>query len=203
MKLYITPHSPFSRMARMMVMESGLEDKVEQFVAQTRVVGSPYYEINPSGRVPYLIRDDGIGLEESELICAYLDQVAGTRIATAPVGDTGWEYRRLNALARSLTDAISVWLREILRPESDRSATIIEHEKERCRRLTDLWENEIDCPLMQGTINLPQLTLASGLGLEAWVPDFKWRTERPKLTSWMNRVANRPSMIATQRPDIP
>lgn len=182
----------------MMVMEAGLEGKVEQLVAQTRVAGSPYYEINPSGRVPYLIRDDGIGLEESELICAYLDRIAGTRIATVPAGDVGWEYRRLNALARSLTDGISVWLREILRPESDRSATIVEHEQERCRRLTDLWENEIDCSLMQGPINLPQLTLASGLGLETRVSDFKWRAGRPELTAWMDRIAARPSMIATQ-----
>lgn len=184
-----------------MVMEAGLEDKVEQFVAQTRLPGSPYYEINPSGRVPYLIRNDGTGIEESELVCAYLDHVAGTRIATVPDGDIGWEYRRLNALARSLTDAISVWFREILRPESDRSATIIEHETERCRRLADVWETEIDCPLMQGPINLPQLTLASGLGLEAWVPDFNWRMDRPKLTAWMDQISRRPSMVATQRPD--
>lgn len=199
MKLYVTPHSPFSRMARMMVMETGLQSEVEQFIAETRVPGSPYYDINPSGRVPYLIRDDGIGMEESELVCGYLDHVAGTRIATIPDGDDGWEYRRLTALARSLTDGISVWFREILRPESDRSATIIAHETDRCRRLADIWEDEINCPVMQGTLTLPQLTLACGLGLEAWVDDFNWRDGHPNLTAWMDRLSARPSMIATGR----
>lgn len=183
----------------MMVMETGLEAEVEQVMAQTRVPNSPYYAINPSGRVPYLVRGDGVGFEESDLVCAYLDHVAGTRITTVPDGDEGWEYRRLHALARSLTDGISVWFREILRPEAERSATIIAHEIERCRRLVDVWEEEIDCPIMQGPLTLPQLTLASGLGLEAWVDDFKWREGHPQLTKWMDHMSARPSMIATGR----
>ena len=63
MKLYITPGSPYARMARIMVLEKQLQDRVEIERAQTRMTGSPYYAINPSGRVPYLVRDDGVGLE--------------------------------------------------------------------------------------------------------------------------------------------
>ena len=63
-------------------MVPGGGQKVEVIFAQTRTAGSPYYRINPSGRVPYLVRDDGIGLEESALICAWLDQLDGQ-------GDTG------------------------------------------------------------------------------------------------------------------
>ena len=74
MKLYITPGSPYARMARIVVI---LERRVEIVAAQTRVADSPYYRINPSGRVPYLIRDDGVGLEESAVICAYLDHLDG------------------------------------------------------------------------------------------------------------------------------
>lgn len=201
MKLYYTPHSPFSRMARIAVIEAALESRVEQVVAQTRVVGSPYYDINPSGRVPYLLRDDGVGFEESELVLAYLDHIAGTTITAVPEGEAGWEYRRLTAIARSLCDAASVWFREILRLEEDRSATILAHETERCRRLTDVWEDEIGHPVMQGAINLPQITLACALGLEAWVEDFQWRDGRPGLTAWMDRMTARPSLIATARQD--
>src|SRR6266850_6374592 len=64
-KLYITPGSPYARMARIVVIEKGLSNRVEIIVAQTRRADSPYYRINPSGRVPYLVRDDGVGLEES------------------------------------------------------------------------------------------------------------------------------------------
>ena len=77
MKLYVTPGSPYARMARIVVMEKRLESRVEVIFAKTRIAGSPYYQINPSGRVPYLVRDDGVGLEESALICAWFDQLDG------------------------------------------------------------------------------------------------------------------------------
>ena len=73
MKLYITPGSPYARIARIVVLEKGLRDRVEVTAATTRSANSPYYAINPSGRVPYLVRDDGVGLEESAVICAWLD----------------------------------------------------------------------------------------------------------------------------------
>ena len=53
MKLYITPGSPYARMARIVVFEKGLNDRVETLVAKTRAPGSPYYAVNPSGRVPF------------------------------------------------------------------------------------------------------------------------------------------------------
>ena len=113
MKLYIANHSPFSRMARIMAYETGLNALVEQVVSQIRLEGSAYYQINPSGRVPYLIREDGVGLEESDLICSYFDKIAGTSIWTIPDNEEGWELRRLSALASSFTDGVSVWFREL------------------------------------------------------------------------------------------
>jgi hypothetical protein len=67
MKLYITPGSPYARIARIVVLEKQLKGRVEIVVAQTRSVDSPYYRIVPSGRVLYLVRDDGVGLEESSV----------------------------------------------------------------------------------------------------------------------------------------
>ena len=77
MKLYITYGSPYARLARIVVAEKGLESRVEILVAKTRTADSPYYQVNPSGRVPYLIDDAGIGMEDSQLICAYLDGIDG------------------------------------------------------------------------------------------------------------------------------
>ena len=68
MKLYITRISPYARLARIFVLEKGLSGSVEILEAQTRRVGSPYYEISPSGRVPYLIDDAGNGMEDSQVI---------------------------------------------------------------------------------------------------------------------------------------
>ena len=200
MKLYITPGSPYARIARIVVLEKGLESRVEVITAQTRLADSPYYRINPSGRVPYLICDDGAGLEESSVICAYLDHLDGHPAFDPPRGSLVWEARRLGALATSTLDGISVWGREITRPQNERSPTVIAHEAERSRRMANLWETEIDHPIMQGALNLAQLTLACALGLEARNPDLHWRPGHSKLCDWFGRIAARPSFTATAPP---
>jgi glutathione S-transferase len=200
MKLFITPGSPYARMARIVVFEKGLESQVEVIVAQTRIADSPYYTINPSGRVPYLVRDDGVGLEESAVICAWLDRCCGEPAFDLPAGDVAWEARRLEAVARSLVDGLSVWGREILRPEDERSPGVITHETERANRIADVWETEIDHPWMRGPLNLAQITLGCALGLEARNPGLHWRAGRPKLSDWYDRIAARPSFARTAPP---
>ena len=200
MKLYITPGSPYARIARVVVLEKGLESEVEIIVAQTRLADSPYYRINPSGRVPYLIRDDGVGLEESIVICAYLDHLDGNPAFDLPAGELEWEARRLEALARSMLDGLAVWSREILRPQDERSPAVLQHEAQRSQRMADLWEAEINHPLLRGTLNLAQITLACALGLEARIPDLHWRPGHPTLCDWFGRIAARPSFAATAPP---
>jgi glutathione S-transferase len=199
-KLYVTPGSPYARIARIVVLEKGLESRVEIVVAQTRRADSPYYSVNPSGRVPYLIRDDGIGLEESSVISAYLDHLDGTPAFDLPTGDEGWETRRLEASARSMLDGLAVWGREILRPEDERSPTVLQHEAQRSRRMADLCEAQIDNALMRGALNMAQITLGCALGLEARIPDFRWRPGHPKLCDWFAQIAARPSFTATAPP---
>ena len=200
MQLYITPGSPYARIARIVVIEKGLEQRVEIVPARTRLADSPYYAINPSGRVPYLVRDDGVGMEESAVIVSYLDQLDGRPRFDLPSGEAGWEARRRGALATSLIDGLSVWGREIARPTDEQSSTVIRHEAERARRMVELWEREIAHPHMQGDLNLAQITLGCALGLDARNPDFRWRAGHPRLSEWYDRVAARPSFAATAPP---
>ncbi len=200
MKLYITPASPYARIVRIVILEKDLGSRIEIIPAQTRLADSPYYRINPSGRVPYLIRDDGVAMEESALICAWLDHLDGKPVFDLPRGDEAWEPRRLQALATSITDGIAVWSREIARAPAERSPTLLQHEAERSRRMAALWETEIEHPWMNGELNMAQITLACGLGLEARNPDLQWRPDHPKLSAWFDRLSARPSFAATAPP---
>jgi glutathione S-transferase len=200
MKLYITPGSPYARMARIVVLEKKLESRVEIVFAKTRAAGSPYYAINPSGRVPYLVRDEGAGMEESALICDYLDRLDGRPAFELPSGSAGLEARRLEALARSLLDGLAVWGRELARPSGERSPGVIAHETERARRMVDLWEKEIGHAHMRGALNMAQMTLGVALGLELRNPDFLWRPGHPQLAAWYNPLATRASFVATAPP---
>ena len=197
MKLYITPGSPYARIVRIVILEKGLQDRVEIIVAQTRLANSPYYGINPSGRVPHLVRDDGVGMEESAFICDYLDRLSGSSAPDICAHVEEWEARRLEALARSMLDGLAVWSRELARPRNEQSPTVITHERARSERMADLWEREIDRPWMHGPLDMAQITLGCALGLEARIAAFRWRDGRPKLKAWYEPIAARPSFLAT------
>jgi glutathione S-transferase len=75
MKLYQTYTSPFPTRVRLCLYVKGLEPEIIEppgFHATTESKGD-YLSINPIGRVPALITDDGRALPESEVICEYLE----------------------------------------------------------------------------------------------------------------------------------
>jgi glutathione S-transferase len=203
MKLHITPGSPYARMARIVVLEKGLADKVEVVLAKTRTPDSPYYRINPSGRVPFLELDDGKGFEDSPLICLYLDQLDGKPSLHPENGRAGLEMRRLEAMARSMLDGLSVWGREIIyRTEEMRSKMILDHEAARAMRMADAFETEMANPVLSGPLNIAQITLGcavNGPGAPKLCGQ-DWRATHPKLAAWAEKIAARPSFAATVPP---
>src|SRR5246127_4901403 len=140
MKLYVTYGSPYARPAR--------------------IPGSPYYQINPSGRVPYLVDGSGVGMEDSQLICAYLDGLDGKPRFHGAARASDWGYLRLEFAARSMCDGIAVWGREMVRPEHERSPTTLAHEAARTQRMADFFEDRVTDPLMQGSPGMAHLMLA-------------------------------------------
>ena len=195
MQLYVTLTSPYARLARIMVLEKGLGDRVEIVVAKTRMRDSPYYRINPSGRVPYLVDDAGIGMEDSQNICAYLDGLDGKPRFHPQRED--WDHQRLEARARSMCDGIAVWAREMARPESERSPTTLAHETARTDRLADLFDRDVIHPLLQGPPLMAHLVLAVAVefALKRGLGDLK--AGRPKLATWIEPISAVPSMRAT------
>lgn len=205
MKLHITPTSPYARIARAAIIEHGLDDRIEVVTARTREPGSPYYEISPSGRVPFLERDDGPGLEETDLICAYLDAMSDRPPLLRRPEEADWQAGRLHALARSFLDGLAVWIREMRRPENERSPTILAHEAARADRMLDLWEGEIGTPLMQQGLIQPELTvthltLYCALDAARQMMGADALASRPALAAWHARLGDRPSLIATRPP---
>ena len=99
MKLHVTLTSPYARKARVAIIEHRLQDDVEVLVAKTRQKDSPYYQIAPSGRVPFLELADGRSLEESDSICAYFDAIGHGPPLSYGLATDDWEYARLHGLA--------------------------------------------------------------------------------------------------------
>lgn len=197
MELFVTKNSPYARIVRVVTYELGIKNSITVSHAKTRQIDSPYYTINPSGRVPYLIPDDGIGMEGTDSICEYLCTVSKSSLWSYPDGDDGWTLRRLHSLAHSSLEGLSVWLRETHRLKNEQSPTIIEHERVRAYRLLNEWERLITDPLMSGELNRAQIILFCALRIEKFLPGFEWRGSHPNLRAYMNRLAKRSSFIQT------
>lgn len=200
MKLYVTLTSPYARLGRILVLEKALEDRVDVIEAKTRVANSPYYQINPSGRVPYLIDDKGVGMEDSQIICAYLDSLDGKPRFHNPQRQTDWTYQRLEFAARNMCEGICVWLREMYRPENERSPTVLAHEAARGQRMADMFEQRVADPLMEDGPNMARLILAVALDAAARRGFGNLTTGRPQLAAWMHAMSELPSMQRTAPP---
>ena len=200
MQLYVTYGSPYARLARIVVVEKGLKDRVEIIEAKTRMKDSPYYQINPSGRVPYLVDDTGVGMEDSHLICAYLDSLDGKPRLHDPLLENDWAYRRLEASARSMCEGICVWVRQMHLPECERSSTVLAHEVARSQRMASFFEDRVPDPPMQGTPRMAHLILAVSVDMARKRGFGDLTAGRPQLATWVRRISDLPGMRATALP---
>ena len=77
MKLHYSTRSPFVRKVMIFAHEVGLAGRIELIrtpVAMTQA-NRDLLRINPIGKIPALITDDGMVLYDSTVICEYLDSL--------------------------------------------------------------------------------------------------------------------------------
>lgn len=194
-QLWITPTSPYARLARIVVREKGLGDAVKERNARTRERGSPFYAVNPSGRVPCLVLPDGTVMEDSALICDWLDECDGHPRFARPEGADRWDFAMAEARARAFLDGLSVWVRELKRPEDERSPGVIAHEAERAIRLLAIWEANADNRWLTGDLNHVQMALIAALDTLGRLDDPP--AIGPHLAAWHARISTRPSIAET------
>lgn len=76
MRLYQTYLSPFPSRVRLLLYAKGLDFEIVEppgFHGDPRPKGE-YLDVNPIGRIPTLVLDDGTVIPESEVICEFLEE---------------------------------------------------------------------------------------------------------------------------------
>jgi len=99
MKLYQTYLSPFPTRVRLMIYVKGLDVEIIEPARfhESAESKEEFKRINPIGRIPCLVLDDGRVLAESEVICEYLED-AFPEPATLPTDP--WDRARVRVLSR-------------------------------------------------------------------------------------------------------
>ena len=75
MKLYDQQFAPNPRRVRIFMAEKGIECETVQInIVEGENLSEDYLSVNPRGRLPALVLDDGTVLDESLAICRYLEE---------------------------------------------------------------------------------------------------------------------------------
>ncbi|MBC8339593.1 MAG: glutathione S-transferase N-terminal domain-containing protein [Rhodospirillales bacterium] len=196
MKLRFSPASPYVRKVSVTLVETGLDDNVEKVLTNVWDEKTDIGNVNPLGKVPTLILEDGQVLYDSPVICEYLDSLHdGDKLFPAS-GAERWKALRLQALGDGMTDAGIAWLLETRRPEEFRYDKWIGRQTAVVLRAMDALENNLE---NLGTgFGIGQIAVACSLGwLDFRFPDLGWRDDRPGLADWFTTVSDRPSMEKT------
>lgn len=199
-KLHTSPASPFGRKVMVVLHETGQLERVERRDASlTPLAPDPaVVAANPLGKIPCLELDDGTALFDSRVICEYLDGLHDGPRLLPEAGPDRFRVLCLQALGDGILDAaVGLRYETFLRPESLRWPDWIAAQKLKITRALDRLEQETSG--LAGRIDLGTLTIACALGyLDFRFAAERWRDGRPQLASWYERIAARPSLLATE-----
>ncbi|HEV2675938.1 MAG TPA: glutathione S-transferase family protein [Aliidongia sp.] len=199
MKLYYQTHSPYARKVLVLAHEAGLADRLQVVHHETSPTqrNDEVFAVNPLGKVPVLVLDDGLVLFDSNVICEYLDGLHDGPTLIPPAGPARFLSLRLQALAQGLCDAgIAVRHDTVRRPEPYRYPAMRDGQTAKLIASYDFLEREealLDAP----GVCVGRIALATAL---SWL-DFRelpaFEPGRPRLAAFYRAFTDRPAMRAT------
>ena len=197
MKLFMNPASPYSRKVRVLIRELDLGRLVEE-ISVNPVASDELRHVNPLGKIPALVLNDGSTLLDSPVICEYLNDLGGGKFfpGTSLWRETSgrWRALTLQALGDGICDAAVGCVYEGRRPPEQQSEAFIHKNMAAIARSLDALEHTrfLDPP------TIGEIAVGCALGyLDFRLPDLNWRDTHPNLGEWYERFAKYPSMQAT------
>ncbi|HCI54086.1 MAG TPA: glutathione S-transferase [Gallionella sp.] len=197
MKLLGTHTSPYVRKVRLVLLEKNIPH--EYVIDPPGEPGSLVLQVNPLGRIPALILDDGFCIFDSSVIADYADTLNDAPVLI-PRADplARLRVKRWEALADGIMDSAIVVRNESLRPEDKQNqATLDMHNLAVTQAL------DYAARLLGGhewcegeAITLADLALISALlYLDLRQSGRDWRSAHTNLAGWFLRISARPGVI--------
>lgn len=192
-----SPTSPYVRKVTVSAAELGLSDSIAWKATDPWNPEDDLPNVNPFGKVPALVLDNGEVLYESALICEYLDSLHDGKKLFPPAGEARWQALKLHALGNGLLEASVLRLIENMRrPKEFYWADWDARQKDKIERALDVLEETAS--QLEERVTIGPITIGCALGyIDFRFPDEDWRGAHPRLAAWYEAFAERPSMRST------
>lgn len=199
MKLFWSPRSPFVRKVMVCAHEVGVADRIEKVYALVSMtkVNPDVLRVNPVGRIPAMLTDDGTALYDSNVICEYLDaQFGGSRLFRAN-DERRWETLRRLSLADGMLETGVLWRSERTRPaEQQSSPTLVAFERKMKSALDALEDETLVADAER--IDIGDIAIAVALSyLDFRFAELAWRDHHADTAAWFAWFNDRASMKGT------
>lgn len=198
MKLYSSLTSPYGRKVRIVLQEKKIpfQLQVENPWSPDSTIG----DVNPLGKVPVLVLEDGISVFDSRVIVEYLDMLSPVAHLIPSDAKSRMMVRGVEALADGITDAAVAIVLERKRAEEKQDRDWITlQEKALHGGLAALSEALGEKALYLGlTLTLADIAAGCTLGyLDLRFPQMNWREMHPNLADFAGKLAERASFKDT------
>ena len=199
MKLFGSVPSPYTRKVRIVLAEKKIDCDFE--FADVNPPENPVNALNPLGKVPTLVLDEGTALYDSRVIVEFLDSVSPISRLIPDDNRERVAVRRWEALADGSLDAGLLIRYESLRPKKEQSKAWADKQKGKLRRGLAAIAAELgDRPWCHGDrYTLADIAVGCCLG---WVEfrkpgGIEWRGESATLARHCDKLMERPAFADT------
>ena len=198
MKLYLNKTSPYARLALVAAHETGLAGRVEMAWIEPWDDPAELLAVNPLGKIPALVADDGRVLIESGCICDYLITLSGRYDLLSPQSQARTDTLRRLGLGRGAIDcAFGAVIERRFNGNADTA-------------LSQRWVRALPraAAALDAISRAPDGVTQPDLGdlavavafdyIDFRLPEIAWRAAAPRLATLVDAVGARPSMKATR-----
>lgn len=201
MKLVSSPASPFARKVRVVLLETGQAEAVEEIAPASTPfdTAKELVAANPLGKIPALVPENGRAIYDSRVITRYLNDRAGAGLYPA---DRLWEVLTLEATADGILDAaLSMVYEGRFRPEEMQFEPWLDAQWAKVHRAVSAvnadWMGHLS-----GPVTIGQIAIGCALGyLDFRLGARDWRSGNESLADWYEAFAAHPSMHRTRPAD--
>jgi len=199
MKLIGSLASPYVRKVRVVLAEKKLDYHLE--LENVWAPETTIQKLNPLGKVPCLIMEDGYAMYDSRVIVEYLDAVSPVCKLLPPNGRERADIKCWEALADGVLDAgVLVRLERTQRPKAQQSEEWIARQLQKVElglaSMSERLGDDVYCA--SNHYSLADVAVGCCLGwLSFRFPEIEWRSKHPNLGRLFDKLSERPSFKDT------